>query len=122
MSGRFVFVIAAGLALSACCLGSGRYIQSPTYAPTSWDGLGSLPKRNHVKRVKVRRASEAVAAEDDSPSDEDLAKLRPYSKEWGAALDAINRAADAKLKKALIICRGCMPPEPDDQTGSIAPK
>ncbi len=46
----------------------------------------------------------------------------PYSKEWGAALDAINRAADAKLKKKLIICQGCMPPELDDQTGSIAPK
>jgi hypothetical protein len=40
----------------------------------------------------------------------------------GSCLDAINRAADAKLKKKLIICRGCMPPELDDQTGSITPK
>jgi hypothetical protein len=65
----------------------------------------------------------AVAAPDDkSPSEEELSKLKPYSKEWGAALDAINRAYDDKLRKKLIICRDCIPPEPDDQTGSIGPK
>jgi hypothetical protein len=122
MSTRLVFVIAAGLALSGCCIGSGCYVRPPTSALTRWDGLGALPKRNNVKRVKVRKTSEAVAPEEDSPSEEELAKLRPYSKEWGAVRDAINRAADAKLKKKLIICRGCIPPEPDDQTGSIASK
>jgi hypothetical protein len=122
MSRPLVFVIAAGLALSGCCLGSGCYIQPPTNALTSWDGLGPLPKRNNVKRAKVRKTSEPAASEDNSPSEEELAKLRPYSKEWGAVRDAIDRAADAKLKKKLIICRDCMPPEPDDQTGSIAPK
>jgi hypothetical protein len=40
----------------------------------------------------------------------------------GAALDAINRASDDKLKRKLIICPVCMPPELDDQTGSIGPK
>jgi len=119
MSTRLFFVIAAGLTLSGCCLGSGCYFQPPTGALASWDGLGPLPKPDHVKRAKVRTASKAVAPEEDSPSEEDLAKLRPYSKEWGAALEAINRAADAKLKKSLIICRDCMPPEPEDQTSSI---
>jgi hypothetical protein len=122
MSGRLAFVIAAGSALGGCCMGSGCYIQPQTYVLTSWDGHASLPKRNNVKPVKVRKTSEALASEDESPSEEELAKLRPYSKEWGAALDAMNRAADAKLKKQMIICRGCMPPEQDDQTGSIAPK
>jgi hypothetical protein len=123
MSGRLVFVIAAGLALSGCCLdGNGCYIPPPTGTLTSWDGLGPLPKRHHAKLAKVQKTIDTVAPEDDSPSEEDLAKLRPYSKEWGAALDAMNRAADAKLKKKLIICRDCMPPEPDDQTGSIATK
>ena len=70
----------------------------------------------------LRKTSAPVASEDNSPGEEELAKLRPYSKEWGAVRDAIDRAADAKLKKKLIICRDCMPPEPDDQTGSIAPK
>jgi hypothetical protein len=122
MSRRLAFVIAAGSALGGCCMGSGCYIQPQTYALTSWDGLGSLPKRNNVKLVKVRKTSEAVASEDESQSEEELAKLRPYSKEWAAALDAMNRAADAKLKKQMIICRGCMPQEQDDQTSSIAPK
>jgi hypothetical protein len=115
-------VIAAGLALSGCCPGIGCYIPPPTGALTSWDGLGPLPKRNNVKRAKLRKPSEAVASEDNSPREEDLARLRPYSREWGAVRDAIDRAADAKLKEKLIICRNCMPPERDDQTGSIARK
>jgi hypothetical protein len=72
--------------------------------------------------VKVRTTSEPTEAEDNSPSEEELAKLKPYSREWGAVRDAIDRADDARLRKKLIICRDCMPPEPDDQTGSIAPK
>jgi hypothetical protein len=128
MNRRLVFVIAAGLALSGCCFdGSGcyvHYVQPPTTGLASWDGLGPLPKRNKVKRAKrVPKTSVAVAAsEDKSPSEEELSKLKPYSKEWGAALDAINRAYDDKLKKQLIICRDCMPLEPEDQTGSIAPQ
>jgi hypothetical protein len=123
MSGRLAFVMAAGLALGGCCLdGSGCYI--PPAASTriaSWDGLGALPRRDQPRRVKARKTIETVASKDDSPTEEYLATLRPYSKEWGAALDAMNRAADAGLKRKLIICRDCMPPTPDDQTGSIAP-
>jgi hypothetical protein len=119
MSRRLVFLIVAGLALSGCWC---YYIPPPTSALTSWDGLGSLPKPNHVKRVRVQKTSETRVPEDNSPSEEEqLAKLRPYSKEWGAVFDAINRAHDAKLKVKLIICRDCMPPEPGDQA-SIAPK
>jgi hypothetical protein len=123
MSGRLAFVIAAGLALTGCCMnGNGCYIPPPTGMLASWDGLGPLPERHHPKPAKVRKTISTVAPDVDSPSEEDLAKLRPYSKEWGAALDAMNRAADTKLKTKLIICRDCMPPESDDRTGSIAIK
>lgn len=122
MSRRLVFVIAASLTLTGSCLGAGRYIQPPTGALTSWNGLGPLPKRNSVKPAKVRKTSEAVAYHDDSPNEMELVALKPYSTEWWSARDAIDRAAEAKLAKKLIICRGCMPSEPDDQTGSIAPK
>ena len=77
------------------------------------------------KRAKrIPKTSVAVAAPEDKsfPSEEELTKLKPYSKEWGAALDAINRAHDEKLKRTLIICRDCMPAEPDDQTSSIGSK
>jgi len=119
MSRRLLFVIVAGLALSGCA-GSGRYIQPPTTALANWDGLGPLPKRHHVKRIKVRKTSEDVVTRDSSPSEDELSKLKPYSQEWTAVLNGINRAADDKLRRKLIICRGCMPPESDDQTSSIA--
>ena len=119
MSRRLLFVIVAGLALSGCA-GSGRYIQSPTTALANWDGLGPHPKRDHVKPVKVRKTSDDVASRDNSPSEDELSRLKPYSQEWTAALDGINRAADDKLRRKLIICRGCMPSETDDQTSSIA--
>src|SRR5258708_10846700 len=119
---------AGGLGVRGCCVGGGCYVQAPNSALANWDGLGPPPKRNDVKRVKVRKTSERVASKDDSPSEEELArseaelaKLKPYSKEWAVALDALNRAVDAKLKKKLIICRNCMPPEQADQTGSITP-
>jgi hypothetical protein len=122
MSRRLAFLIVT-VALSGCCLdGSGCYIPPPNNPLASWDGLGPRPKRNHVERSKVRKTNEAVVSEDNSPSEEELSKLRPYSEEWGAVLEAINRAADAKLRKKLIICRDCMSPEPDDRTGSITSK
>jgi hypothetical protein len=119
MSRRLLFVFVAGLALSGCAE-SGRYIQPPTNALANWDGLGPVPKRNRVKPVKVRKTSEDVVSRDNSPSEDELARLKPYSQEWTALLDGINRAADDKLRRKLIICRGCMPPEAGDQTSSIA--
>jgi hypothetical protein len=122
MSRRLVFVIAASLTLTGCCLGSGCYIQPSTNGLTNWDGLDPVPKRHGVKRAKVRKTSEAVSSDDGSPNEAELAALKPYSEEWWSVRDAIDRAADVKLAKRLIICRHCMPSELDDQTGSIASK
>jgi hypothetical protein len=130
MTGRLIFVIAAGLALCGCCFdGSGcyvPYVRPSATALASWDGFGPLPRRNTAKKraKKIPNTSVAAAAPEDQsfPSEKELTKLRPYSREWGAALDAINRAYDDRLKRKLIICRDCMPPEPDDRTGSIGPE
>jgi hypothetical protein len=116
---RVVLVIAAGLAVSGCCIGSGCYTQPATHVLTSWDGLGRAPVPKEVKRIKGPKIREAAASEDTSPREEELSRLRPYSREWTAAFNAINAAADAKLKEKLIICQGCMPREPDDLTSSI---
>ena len=124
MGRRLAFVVAAGLALSGCCPdGVECSIPRSTNARAKLDALGPLPKPKQVKRAKARNTSKtALTSKDHSPSDDELSKLKPYSKEWHAALDAIERAADDELKRKLVICRGCMSPEPDDQTGSIAPK
>lgn len=63
-----------------------------------------------------------MASGDASPKESELAALKPYSEEWWSVRDAIDRAAEVKLAKKLIICRDCMPSKPDDLTGSIAPK
>jgi hypothetical protein len=74
-----------------------------------------------VKPAKARKKTEAVAAGDES-SEAELAALKPYSEEWWSVRDAIDRAAEVKLSKKLIICRDCMPSKPYDQTGSISLK
>jgi hypothetical protein len=126
MSRRLIFLIAVGALISGCCRDPGRYAYAPLDKMSGWGtshekAFAPSPKRNRVKRLVFIKAHEAPMAKEASPS-EDLAKLRPYSKEWGAALDAMNRAADAELKRKLIICKGCLPPEQDDETSSITLK
>ena len=119
---RLLSVITANLALSGCCnLGSECYVQPPTSTMASWDRRDPVPKRDNRKTAKIRRTGEA-AASDTSPNAAELAALKQYSSEWWSVHDAIERAADVKLAKRMIICRGCLPSKVDDQTGSIAPK
>ena len=63
--------------------------------------------------------STAAASDRPAPGPAALALLPKYSPQWWARHDAIEAEADARLAKALIICSGCFPPGPDDQTGSI---
>jgi hypothetical protein len=97
-------------------------MQPPTSRLTNWDGLSSLPTRDKVKSAKARRESEPEAAGDAPPEESQLAALKQYSQEWWSVRDAIDRAADARLAKKMVICRNCMPSKPEDQTGSVAPK
>ena len=121
LSRRLLSVIVASLALSGCCVGSGCYNQSPTSTMALWDRRASLPKRDNGKTVKIRKTGEAAASA-TSPDEAELAALKQYSPEWWSVHDAIDQAADVKLAKRMIICRGCLPSKVDDQTGSIAPK
>jgi hypothetical protein len=122
MSRRLMFVIGAGFAVSGCCPGSGCYIEPPTGALIRLDRLGPIPVRNYVKPAKARKKTTAVTIDDESPGDAELASLKPYSEDWWSVRDAIDRSAEIKLSKRLIICQGCFPSQPDDHTGSIPPK
>ena len=128
MSKRLAFTITAGLVLSSCSHGSGCYLPPPTSTLASWDGLGAVSGPNKAKSKKTQKPTSAqersgpTASDDASPEESELAGLKPYSGQWWSVRDAIDRADEVKLAKKLIICRGCMPSKPDDQTGSIAPK
>jgi hypothetical protein len=125
MSKRLAFAITAGLVLSGCSHGSGCYLPPPSSPLTYWDGLGSGPAANKVKSTKVRKSTNPqgmdgpTATGEAAPEEPALAGLKPYSAEWWSVRDAIDRAAEAKLAKKLVICRDCMPSKPDDSTGSI---
>jgi hypothetical protein len=120
MGRRLGFVIAAALALGGCCHDGYEYSVPRSSVRAEF---GALPKSHYGKQAKARSLSNAVVTSKDiSPGEDELVKLRPYSKEWHVALDAINRAADEELKRKLVICRGCSPPVPDDQTGSLGTK
>ncbi len=122
MSKQSAFLIAAALALSGCSHECGGYMPPPTTRLTSWDGLGQFPTGDKVRSTKARRESEPEAASGAAPEESQLAALQPYSQEWWSVHDAIDRAADARLAKKMVICRDCMPSKPEDQTGSVAPK
>ena len=126
MARRFVFLLAAALSLCGCCREPGSFSPHSVRAVSNWDGLAPAPDQGRIPRrhsdISSARAqaidAQQIAAEAD-PFDEDLSKLRRYSKEWVAAFDASNRAADAKLNRKLVICRGCLSPETNDQARSI---
>lgn len=127
MAGYFLLILAIASFLSGCCRDTRSFVQRSAYATSHPDGLPgvTVPRPHYVKLSKSRKFGFEVPVAnepkilDDVPSEDGLAKMAPYSKEWVAALEAINRAAEEKLKKKLVICRGCLPPALDDQSGSI---
>jgi hypothetical protein len=124
MSKRLAFAITAGLVLSSCSHESGCYLPHTNTPLTSWDGLGSDPTAKDAKPPKARQSTRAHAVESTAPEapppeEAALAGLKPYSAEWWSVRDSIDRAAEDKLAKRLIICRDCMPTKPNDLTGSI---
>lgn len=100
-------------ALSGCCAsGNGCYAPLPG-TPTTWDGLGPPPRdttagpAGRSARV-LRPKAEIIVGSIDNGTAEPT--LKPYSKEWFAKQEALDRASDAALSKKMIICRGCLSP------------
>jgi hypothetical protein len=120
MARRLAFAIAAGLALGGCCHDGMGFFDSRSSVMAEFRPAA---KPESVKRAKTRSTSSTeLTSKDLSAGEDELSKLKPYSREWRDALDAINRAADDELKRKLVICRGCTQPASDDQTGSLGPK
>ena len=121
---RWILLSSIALALSGCCgLGincpaatqSGRLLAS--------DGFNSIdaarPAARRLIRIVHRPRTLAIATGADSSSAQaELAALPKYSKEWWSVRDRIEAAADAKLARALVICRGCLSEDVDERTGA----
>ena len=107
-----MFVLAA-LALSGCCASStGCYVPVPG-VPTAWDGDGPSPDGEAPLRKKpVRRAK--LATEISGAQRSEVGVTSEVAAEDAAARD------EARLKRKLMICRGCLPPATGETTGSIA--
>jgi len=112
--------IATALVLSGCC-SDGLYVPN---VPMAWDGLGSPPTspRRETSKAHKTIVTRTIVSDGIADKEAELATLKIYSPEWWSVHDAIDRANDAKLAKALIICRGCLTSVSEDRTGSIAPQ
>jgi hypothetical protein len=112
---QFVFLIAFS-SLAAGCAST----PPPVGARIARDGLAQDPNR-HI-RQKPRRAKPSPSLPDPNAEREKvLATLRPYSAEWFALSGQIEAEEDRRLKTRLVICRGCLPQEDADFTGSVRP-
>ncbi len=100
------------LALAGCAVAPQAHLVSdPAFRPAryAWDGAGEDP--NHPRSASgSSRATRAAASE----LNRSQAGLQPYSKEWWQAQDGIEAEQDAKVNRALVICQGCLQPQPED--------
>jgi hypothetical protein len=96
MARPVAFMIAAMLLLGGCCRNEFGYALSPS---SSLAEFSPARKPHHVKRARIRKASNSTVASKEVSSGDDL--------------------DDEELRKKLVICRGCDQPEANDQSNSI---
>ena len=96
------FVLSAVLVLCGCS--SSQFVQVSEPHRFAWDGLGRDPNLPVTKRTHVKAAEQRPTHGDRNA---ELAKLRPFSREWVTLLEAIGEEDDARISKLMIICRGC---------------
>jgi hypothetical protein len=113
---KWLLLALAVVALCGCsALGNGDYAPLPG-TPTAWDGLGPPPRDRTEGPVRrsvriLRPKTEIILGSLGKGTAEPT--LKPYSKEWFAKQEALDRASDAALSKKMIICRGCLSPPQD---------
>jgi hypothetical protein len=95
-------VLSAVLALCGCS--SSQQVQVSQPRRFAWDGLGHNPNLPLTKRTRAKTEEPKPISES---RDAELAKLRPFSREWVTLLKVIDAEDDARISKLMIICRGC---------------
>lgn len=104
------------LALGGCAVGpQASLAPDPAFKPAryAWDGAGEDPNRPRAAASSATR----TAASERSRSQ---AGLQPYSKEWWQAQDGIEADQDARVNRSLVICKGCLPQQPQPEDSRLA--
>jgi hypothetical protein len=101
------------LALGGCAVAPQAHLASdPAFKPAryAWDGAGKDPNRPG----DVTRAAAA------SERNRSQAGLQPSSKESWQVQDGIAAEHDARLNRSLVICQGCLRPQPQPEDSRLA--
>ena len=112
--------LAFAVAALAGCSSSEVFGPSPGTATTStaWRAAG-YPTRDNAegqarKSARISRPRDELTVGSVNHTAPDPT-LKPFSKEWFAQQEALDRQADAALAKKMTICRGCQaPPQRSD--------
>ncbi|OPY96808.1 hypothetical protein A5906_00330 [Bradyrhizobium sacchari] len=108
-------LLVLSLALAGCALGpQARLASDPAFAPAryAWDGAGDNPNQPRATAGSSRPTRAATTSERSGSQ----AGLQPYSTEWWQAQDGIEAERDARLNRSLVICKGCLRPQPSEDT------
>jgi hypothetical protein len=102
-------VFLLSLALAGCAAAPQAQLASDpafTSARYAWDGTGDDPNQPEPSR----RPRTAVR----SDHDKSVASALQYSKERWQAQDGIEVDQDVQVKRSLVICQGCLRPQPSE--------
>jgi len=104
------------LALAGCAATpQAPLVKNPAFKPAryAWDGAGQDPNR-------PRPAAQATRTAARSAHNRMQAGVQPYSKEWWQAQDGIEAEQDARVNRSLVICQGCLRPQPRPEDSRLA--
>jgi hypothetical protein len=102
-------------ALLTGCVGDG-FGAAPSAHSLAWDGH---EPNNSYRPRSVDGHPATGNVQQPTEREANLAKVPRNSPEWWVQQEAIAADADGKLSKKLMICRGCLPPEPDARALAI---
>jgi hypothetical protein len=116
-------VLLLSLALAGCAAApQASFTADPSFRPAryAWDGAGEDPNQPRAAapaRGTVRSAGSAERSRAE-------ASHAPNSREWWQAQDGIEAGIeasdDARVNRALVICRGCVSKPPQSEDARLA--
>jgi hypothetical protein len=114
---KSIAITLAAFTLAGCATADHNCREGPPRRSFARDGRGP----NSNESARTHRTLAVAKPTDTAPSIPDdevvLAAVPKYSKQWVALYEAMQARDDAKLARALIICRGCSPLADRDGTG-----